>query len=360
MAGLFLPAAASVFIYLIICSKVTCRVLLWQNIFFLPGVILKRPEIPLNEGARLETLHALNLLDSDAEERFDRITRMAKHLFNVPIALVSLIDANRQWFKSCVGLSVRETPRDVSFCGHAILDSDTFIISDATLDARFADNPLVTGEPFVRFYAGRPLMVNNHRMGTLCIIDHIPREFGEEDRRVLEDLAGMVEHELTMIEMATHDELTGLSNRRGFMMLASYGLHFAEREGIPVSLAFIDLDDFKAINDNLGHDAGDHALISFSHLLQAAFRESDLIARLGGDEFAVLFPHADAMQAEAVMNKFEKSLQDFNSNNDRDYALQYTYGIVTFDADEHIGLQGLLKAGDQVMYAYKQARRATS
>ena len=98
--------------------------------------------IPPDEALRLETLRRLSLLDSEAEERFDRLTRMARRVFNVPIALVSLVDEDRQWFKSCIGLEVRETARDISFCGHAIMGNETFIVPDASQDPRFADNPL--------------------------------------------------------------------------------------------------------------------------------------------------------------------------------------------------------------------------
>lgn len=133
------------------------------------------PGKPANETARVQALHGLELLDSAPEERFDRLTRLAKRLFNVPIALVTLVDTNRQWFKSCVGLDATETPRDVSFCGHAILQNDLLLVPDAREDVRFHDNPLVTGAPNIRFYAGYPLTVpNGNKMGTLCLIDTKP------------------------------------------------------------------------------------------------------------------------------------------------------------------------------------------
>src|ERR1700752_1549332 len=112
------------------------------------------PALPADENTRLDTLRALNILDTSPEERFDRLTRLAKRLFGVPIALVNLVDADRQWFKSCVGLSATETPRDISFCGHAILGDDILLVPDAGVDERFHDNPLVTGDPNIRFYAG--------------------------------------------------------------------------------------------------------------------------------------------------------------------------------------------------------------
>ena len=118
---------------------------------------MKTPELPADERTRLEILRSLKILDTLPEERFDRLTRLARKLFDVPIALVSLVDVNRQWFKSSAGLDATETPREISFCGHAILGDDILVVSDTQLDERFHDNPLVTGGPAIRFYAGCPL-----------------------------------------------------------------------------------------------------------------------------------------------------------------------------------------------------------
>lgn len=160
------------------------------------------PSLPTDETERVAALHALNVLDTAPEDRFDRVTRLAARLFDVPIALVSLVDANRQWFKSCYGLSATETPRSVSFCGHAILSDDTFIIPDALLDVRFADNPLVTGAPHVRFYAGQPLIgMDGRKLGTLCIIDHKPRHLSEEDRGALRSFAALAQQELNLTRL---------------------------------------------------------------------------------------------------------------------------------------------------------------
>jgi len=154
------------------------------------------------EQTRLEAVHELGVLDTPPEERFDRITRVACALFDVPISLVSLVDANRQWFKSCVGIDLRETPRAISFCAHAILGQDTLVIPDTAADPRFADNPFVTGDPHVRFYAGRPLVAGGMPVGTLCLIDTRPRELDGEELSHLDDLAGWAEHELGNVRLA--------------------------------------------------------------------------------------------------------------------------------------------------------------
>ena len=156
-----------------------------------------KPMIPDNEAERLAALHALGVLDTLPEERIDRFARLARHGMNVPIALVSLIDEDRQWFKSSQGLDVTETPRELSFCGHAILNGDIFIIPDAQKDPRFHDNPYVTGEPHVRFYAGMPIRLNSgHVVGTLCIMDHVPRNIDSNNIATLKDLADCVASEL--------------------------------------------------------------------------------------------------------------------------------------------------------------------
>jgi ribonuclease BN (tRNA processing enzyme)/DNA-binding response OmpR family regulator len=155
-----------------------------------------QPPVPPNEPERVAVLHRLAILDTDPEERFDRLTRIAAATFDVPIALVSLVDENRQWFKSACGATVGETPREMSFCAHAIMESRVLIIPDALHDPRFADHPAVVGGPRIRFYAGCPLMVENAAVGTLCLLDSRPRQLGEPDIRLLNDLAGLVLDEL--------------------------------------------------------------------------------------------------------------------------------------------------------------------
>ena len=165
-----------------------------------------KSNLPEFEDERIAALKELEILDTPPDEKFDRITKIAQILFDVPIALVSLVDVNRQWFKSCVGLSVRETPRSMSFCSHAILEEDVMAIEDAKNDKRFADNPLVTGDPFIRFYAGKPIRgPTNQLLGTLCIIDKVPRKLSRGDRAILIDLANWVESEIKT--MALNNEL---------------------------------------------------------------------------------------------------------------------------------------------------------
>ncbi|CDG80833.1 diguanylate cyclase [Janthinobacterium agaricidamnosum] len=159
-----------------------------------PDLNWQAPAEPADELKRLAALHALHFLDAASQPELDRITRLAARLFDVPIALVSLIDKERQWFLSRVGLGTSETARNISFCGHAILDDGPMVVEDALLDARFAGNPLVTGEPYLRFYAGQPIRSRQgHALGTLCLIDRQPRGMSAQDLLALRDFAVMVE-----------------------------------------------------------------------------------------------------------------------------------------------------------------------
>jgi len=316
---------------------------------------LKKPDIPQDEETRLNTLRSLNILDTPAEERFDRLTRIAKRIFGVPIVLVSLVDENRQWFKSRVGLSVSETPRDISFCGHAILSNEIFIIPDATKDGRFADNPLVVNGPHIRFYAGCPLLSpNGSKLGTLCIMDRKPRSLSEEDLEILKDLASMVEREIAMVQLATVDELTNIPNRRGFMIPAQHSLNLCARQGIPASLVFVDLNNFKPINDTFGHAEGDRALTAFANQFNTRFRKSDLFARLGGDEFVVLLANTSKKLAEEIVARFRQSIDQFNQEAKRGYDISFAYGIVEFNPDKHHTIESLLADGDSMMYEQKE------
>jgi diguanylate cyclase (GGDEF)-like protein len=309
--------------------------------------------IPADEPKRLQSLTALYILDTQPEERFDRITRLACRVFNVPIALISLIDRDRQWFKSRQGTALCETHRDVSFCAHAILQDESLIVPDALLDERFADNPLVVGEPRIRFYAGQQIRsADGARIGTLCIIDRKRRTFSEDQRAMLADLAAMIDREFYLIDQATTDDLTHLSNRRGLATVGAHVLALCRRNKQPAALVGFDLDNFKTVNDSHGHEAGDQVLRLFARMLSTHFRSSDVVARLGGDEFAVLCGGATAQQlagslgrlkSEAAMSMLTRAYPD----------LSWSAGVADFRPDSGETIADLLRVADVRMYDSK-------
>jgi adenylate cyclase len=155
--------------------------------------------LPEDEQERLKAVHALDLLDTAPEERFDGVVRLAARLFQVPISYVALLDENRQWFKAQCGMSMPDTPRDMAFCSFTILQNDPFIVADTKSDSRFMHNPLVTGEPHIGAYCGVPLNdATRHKVGTLCLADHVAREFSDRDAAILKDLARLIERELEL------------------------------------------------------------------------------------------------------------------------------------------------------------------
>lgn len=325
---------------------------------------MQAPNVPADEATRLAVLQALQVLDTPQEERFERHTRLARRLFGVPIAIVSLIDTDRQWFKSIQGLDVTEAGRDVSFCGHVVYHPDLMVIEDATNDERFADNPLVASDPNIRFYAGAPLEVDGQVLGTLCVIDRQPRQLDSEEQASLEDLAEMVCAELQSLNQATSDTLTGLCNRRGLYNVMRHLIPTeaaAEKEtAAALSAVLIDMDRFKEINDTWGHQAGDEALLATSRILSRVFNGGDWVARLGGDEFCVLSSGRTPDEQAERLRLLAAEVERFNLENDAPWQVMYSAGVSHSPRADAVTLEVLLEDADKRMYANKQARRCAA
>jgi len=196
---------------------------------------MKAP-VPENEKQRLEVLWQYDVVDTVPEEVFDELTELAAHICEAPIALITLIEEKRQWFKSRFGISASETSRDVSFCAHAILQPQLFIVPDATKDSRFADNPLVTSDPKIRFYAGAPLITpDGHALGTLCVIDIVPRQLRPDQKKTLGILA---RHVTTQLELRRRSR--ELARARQEEKTAKSQLHAARTELVKVRRELVD------------------------------------------------------------------------------------------------------------------------
>ena len=185
-------------------------------------------------------------------------------------------------------------------------------------------------------------------------MDHQPRSFSAHEMQILSDLAAIVEDEFKVLDAATSDELTGLFNRRGFLTLAEYALLTAQRRHEPVSLAFVDLDRFKHINDTWGHEEGDRALIAIADLMKAAFRESDILARQGGDEFIILFANTSRHDAATAMETLSHNVARFNQQAANPWQLAFSWGCVEYDPASHPSLNALVVTADRLMYQAKQ------
>ena len=240
------------------------------------------PTLPIFESERIESLHKLKILDTPAEERFDRHVRVVQQLLNVPIALISLVDSSRQWFKSRQGLQAEETPRDVSFCAHALHHPGQILeVGDTNDDPRFRHNALVTGKTNIRFYAGHPLMSpSGLPIGTLCVIDHEPRELSSAQRVLLADLASLVQDELLYALNSTIDRETGLSNLKGFTLHTQRALSAATPDNWTLVriLLEVDTDDDEVSEDVL---AVAQSLTNWRH-------EPAVVARTNTNEFSLL------------------------------------------------------------------------
>lgn len=316
------------------------------------------PVIPANEELRLATLLRLGILDSEPEERFDRLTRLTKRVFSVPLAYVNFIDADRQWSKSVAGFNPGDIPRHISFCARTIAGNDIYLLPNMLDDSRFVDHPAVVDAPNFRFYAGHPLTFpNGTNIGTLCMFDFQPRNFSEEEYALFHDLAAIVVQELEMNYIATTDVLTGLPNRRGFEEQARRVFHLAKRLERPVSLLFFDLNDFKRINDTYGHAEGDVALKSFANILSSTLRASDVFGRLGGDEFVVMLSNSTQDQAQEYCRRLQQATQEFNRSKVTAYDISHSVGLVEFNPSKHQSIDDLLVDADAAMYVNKQARK---
>ena len=236
--------------------------------------------IPPNENERLNVLHALNLLDTPPEEVFDRITRLVARVLDVPIALVSLVDTDRQWFKSRVGLDAIETPRELAFCAHAIVQTSPMIVPDATLDERFADNALVTSNPNIRFYAGVPLRsVSGLSIGTLCAIDSKPRKLNADEINILIDLAAVISKEVQMREAMILSQATSELAKKAVETIEARFRTVFERAGVGIALVAPD-GGWLRVNDALcqivGYSQDEFVKLTFQDITHPDDLDSDL------------------------------------------------------------------------------------
>lgn len=342
-----------------------------------------KPDKPTNEAQRLQALHRYRILDSDREQTFEDLVTIARAVAGTSMAAVTLVDAERQWFKSVQGTVVAELPRAHSMCGHAILQpSEVMVVEDARTDARFHDNPLVTGDPRVRFYAGAPLIsTDGLPLGTLCVFDPQPRTLDADRTQALAALSRQVmvvmelrrfaldiqQHMLErddyerllsdyhdvlvaqnadLAEQSRTDPLTGLPNRRAM----AHALDTAIDVGQPC-VALLDIDHFKQINDVQGHATGDRVLAELGRLLRAHVAGGAMAARYGGEEFVLVLPDTGLHTATLQCEQLRRAVGDLPLG----FPVSVSIGLVQHRRGDQA--QTTLERADAALYKAKRAGR---
>lgn len=333
---------------------------------------------------RLAALYSTGLLDTPPEESFDRLTRLAAKLTGAPVTFVSLVDAGRDFYKSTFGMgeplcSTRELSGR-TFCHYAMASGSALVLEDVTQLPVFRDVPTVKSLG-VRAYAGIPLTTEHGEvLGSFCAVDFEPKQWSERDIEVLVELAHSAMREIrlrkalqqadalnqqllaqvkrvdelnrALSELATTDALTGLNNRRAFDHSLQLEMAIVERRGTPLSLLMLDVDHFKRINDNFGHEAGDKLLVAIAQMLNGCARVIDVVARVGGEEFAVILPNTPADGAREVAERMRTAVAHAN------WLAQpatISIGVATLQPEE--AAASLCARADTALYAAKAAGR---
>ncbi len=292
-----------------------------------------KPALPSNEAERLAALQRYRVLDTAREQEFDDLVTIARTICGTPMGAVTLIDRDRQWFKSLQGLDGEQTPRDEAFCAHTILKpEELMVVADARQDQRFSANPLVLGDPHIRFYAGAPLLSSDgYALGSLCVFDSVPAQLGTPQAEALRALSRQVSRmmemrllrldidhlqserdwyethlieyyqqleqvNLELSEQTRTDPLTGLPNRRALAAALTEAIGRAGE--VAPAVAIVDIDHFKMVNDIHGHGEGDLVLTELANVLKSQFSARGMAARYGGEEFVILMPDTPLQQAE--------------------------------------------------------------
>ncbi|MBV8048421.1 MAG: sensor domain-containing diguanylate cyclase [Paludibacterium sp.] len=327
--------------------------------------------------ARLESLRRMLTLGAPAEHEYLRVTRLAQKLFNVPISYVSVLDGQTQYLMSPLGMAPMAIPCEQSLCQHVIKSKQRIVCEDASQDERFACAQPVQGAPGIRFYAAQPIHnAEGHVIGALCVADTQPRTLSDAEAQWLEDLTYLLEatialrylsfsHEKALVfasaagRDAMTDALTGVFNRRGIIDMANHAYARCIHENRGFSLALVDLDHFKAINDEFGHTVGDEALKEAAQRIQRTLRGGDIIGRWGGEEFLVALPGSSPSVLQDVGNKLVQVVGGPVVVGESKVQLSASVGLVGVGTAKDVFDEvAWLEAADQALYMAKERGRA--
>jgi diguanylate cyclase (GGDEF)-like protein len=312
-----------------------------------------------DETGRLAALRRYQVLDTELERPFETVVSLVEDILEVPICAVSLVDADRQWFKAQRGLEVCETKRDIAFCSYAIEQEEPMLVPDATADARFSGNPLVTGEPYLRAYVGVPLVTpDGYQVGTLCAMDTRPRDFSEHDLKVLKKFAKLVVDELELRIQAGSDQLTGVMARGHWVSMVAEEIQRAARNSNLLSIAVFDIDRFKRINDMHGHAIGDQVIRNVIATCKTELRAGSKIGRIGGEEFAVLFTECALDQAVVAAERCRRAIERLTLTTPDGDELQITasFGVAPLFSYA-LSPDELIELADRALYNAKAGGR---
>jgi diguanylate cyclase (GGDEF)-like protein len=310
------------------------------------------------EELRLQALAGYCILDTEQEAHFNRLVELARDIFDMPIAYISLIDRDRQWLKAESGSSLCQVDRADSFCRMTIQGTSPLVFSDLSLDPRTASNPYVTGEPRVRFYAGAPLISpEGFALGALGVMDTKARAFSEANCRVLAGLGAIVMDQMELRLRSSLDWLTGAASKGAFYSFARDLLLPSPGTRPFVALISFDLDHFKRVNDLHGHLVGDQVLTRVTQACRRTLRNRDVIARMGGEEFAVLLEGATPQVAMAVAERLRLAISHIafdDLNVDLNVTASFGVAMAT-STTAHI--DDVLKEADKALYSAKARGR---
>ncbi len=325
---------------------------------------------------KLAKLHALDPFYTPLEERFERLTRLARRALSVPIAAITIVQGDRQWFKSVAGLEITELPMAKSLCGAVLKEGKPVIVKDALEDLDLMSNPLVLGEPKIRFYAGHPIKDSDGKtIGTFCVMGMKPRTTDTNFGPTLADLGEMAQRELFSVELnnaqselvaklgearrqAMFDPLTRLWNRRGGIDLLNKALDEALRHDYTLGICLADIDNFKSVNDQYGHQVGDEVLSRIARKIVGSVRPQDLVCRYGGDEFLVIVHDVDQKDCAEIAERVCDGIRSAPVRTREGTArVTLSIGIAMRNRGDGITTHGLIEKADQALYSSKRAGR---
>ena len=335
------------------------------------------PPILDNDDDRVVSLVKMKILDTPREADFDRIVRDTQRYFKADIVLITLVDKDRQWFKARCGLDTQETSREISFCAHAIAHDEVFVVENAKIDARFCDNPLVTGAPNIEFYAGQPLKnAEGYKVGTLCILSSTARKFSADDKFMIEDLGRITEQLLEnrrlgeaqkdlLDSLASNergrliDTLSGLWNRNGFASLFSREVRRATRKKESFAVGIVDIDQFKGIAGRLGAKARDDAIKLTAELLIENSRAGDSVTRRADGRFQLIASDVDpafiAGLGRKILKVFRASAKLTTAEGTCGFTISIGIAVSPTEGNSHTLSEDVLKTAEAALLKAKLA-----